>query len=172
VVEVVNDLFAFAMGNAGPAPGAHASVKEVLGGVVAETDALATDRCAQVVVAPFEASTEVACAPGVLTSMVSNLVRNALKYIGDGPARRVTVRTLQHPDKVTIEVIDTGPGLAPGERAKIFEPYVRGSAAKSTGLGLGLATVKRLAEAHGGGVGVRSNEGQGATFWFDLPRAH
>jgi light-regulated signal transduction histidine kinase (bacteriophytochrome) len=58
--------------------------------------------------------------------------------------------------------LDTNP-------ASLFEAYVRGPNAKGRGLGLGLATVKRIVEAHYGRVGVRSTA-EGCTFWFTLPR--
>jgi nitrogen fixation/metabolism regulation signal transduction histidine kinase len=53
----------------------------------------------------------------------------------------------------------------------IFEPYRRGPGPTQPGLGLGLATVKRLVLAHGGRLGVRNAPSGGAVFWFDLPRA-
>ena len=54
----------------------------------------------------------------------------------------------------------------------MFQPYVRGRGVVAAGLGLGLATVKRLAESHGGSFGVRSSPGAGSTFWFEIPAAH
>ena len=54
----------------------------------------------------------------------------------------------------------------------MFQPYVRGRGVVAAGLGLGLATVKRLAESHGGSFGVRSSPGAGSTFWFEIPGAH
>lgn len=56
-----------------------------------------------------------------------------------------------------------------GDRA--FDPYVRGGGNAERGLGLGLATVRRLVQGHGGRWGVRSLLGAGATFWFELPAA-
>jgi signal transduction histidine kinase len=171
VLDVVNDLFSFAMGNASPTPGARASVKAAVDGVVSETESLALEHETSIVVAPFDESLEVACAPGVLTSVISNLVRNAVNYIGESAARRVTVRVCESGGTVMLEVIDTGPGLPPEDQARIFEPYVRGAKAKTGGLGLGLATEKRLVDAHGGKVGVRSAEARGSIFWVELPRA-
>jgi signal transduction histidine kinase len=111
------------------------------------------------------------CSAGALTSMVSNLVRNAIKYIGGAPVRRVKVACKVRPSSVLIEVEDTGPGLPVGIEATVFEPYVRGSSARDKpGLGLGLATVRRLAQGHGGRAGVTSRPGVGCTFWVELPR--
>lgn len=103
--------------------------------------------------------------------MHTNLAYNAIKYIGDGPVRHIEVRVLDKGASVRVEVEDTGPGLPPDLEANVFEPYVRGRATNQPGLGLGLATVKRMAESHGGSVGVRSTVGQGCTFWFELPKA-
>jgi signal transduction histidine kinase len=105
----------------------------------------------------------------VLLSLVANLADNAIKYARGGG--RVVIRAAAHSAKVRVEVEDDGPGLPPNLAERVFEPFVRGAGREIPGLGLGLATVKRLAEAHGGRVGVRSEPGRGSTFWFELPRA-
>lgn len=72
---------------------------------------------------------------------------------------------------VRVTVTDTGPGLPPETSPEaLFEAYVRGTNARGRGLGLGLATVKRIVEAHGGKVGVQSSSA-GCRFWFTLPAA-
>jgi len=72
--------------------------------------------------------------------------------------------------RVQFEVEDGGPGIPPDLREKIFEPHVRAHGTTKPGIGLGLATVKRLALSHGGEVGVRPKPGGGSVFWFKLPR--
>jgi signal transduction histidine kinase len=111
----------------------------------------------------------VCCAPGVLSSIVENLVRNAIRHMPpDCEPRVVRIHAEEHLDSVRVEVADTGAGI-PGELQRtIFEPYVRGSSTRP-GLGLGLATVRRLVQSHGGKVGLRSQVGKGSTFWFELP---
>src|SRR5262249_32394376 len=113
----------------------------------------------------------VACSPGVLTSLVSNLVGNALKYMGDAPIRRVSVQANVVGGMVRVEVRDTGPGVPPELRERIFDPYVRAADSTIPGLGFGLATVRRLAEAHGGAVGLDREVRYGSLFWFELPLA-
>jgi signal transduction histidine kinase len=113
----------------------------------------------------------VACSAGVLASVLSNLVRNAVKYLDDRPEKRVTIRASVNGTMVRVEVEDTGPGLPPGLEQHVFEPYVRSPDNAKPGLGLGLATVQRFVESHRGRVGVDSSPGQGCIFWFELPRA-
>ena len=108
-------------------------------------------------------------ASGVLEIVLENLVGNALNYLEDVPDRRVTIDVTSDESEVTTVVADTGPGLPPdADMASLFEPYVRGQEARSIGLGLGLATVKRIVDAHGGRTGVRSSA-KGCQFWFSLP---
>ena len=70
-----------------------------------------------------------------------------------------------------IEVEDSGPGIPPALYETIFDPHVRGRTDGKPGIGLGLATVKRITESHGGAVGFRSRLDVGSTFWVELPRA-
>ena len=128
-----------------------------------------------VLVSELDAPGMVACNAGVLASLVSNLLRNAIKYSGEVPSPRVLVRAASRADRhggwVRIEVEDNGPGLPAELGDQVFEPYVRGPNSRQPGIGLGLATVKRIADAHGGRVGVRSVPGVGCTFCVDLPAA-
>jgi signal transduction histidine kinase len=106
----------------------------------------------------------------VFASLITNLVRNAIKYMGDASVRRIDVRVSDNLSRWRVEVADTGPGIPLDHQQRIFEPYVqivRGGA----GIGLGLATVDRLVRAHGGAVGLSSRPGAGACFWFELPKA-
>jgi signal transduction histidine kinase len=112
---------------------------------------------------------QVPCSQAVIASIVQNLVRNAIKYMGVRPVRRIVVRAKPAGPMARLEVEDTGPGIPVGLREAIFDPFVRGPNEQANGTGLGLATVKRLAEAHGGAVGVRTPSGGGALFWVELP---
>jgi len=112
---------------------------------------------------------QVAASRGVVISILTNLVQNAIKCLREMPDRRIWVELHDDHDRVRVEVCDTGPGVPPDLERRIFEPYFR-VRHDMTGLGLGLATVKRLVEAHSGHVGVRSRREGGAVFWFELPR--
>src|SRR5262249_41145284 len=134
-----------------------------------ETQPAAAAAGAELRLEPFEETRPVACERGILASVASNLIRNAIKFMGEKEERRVVVRVEGDDKAVRVEVADTGPGLLPGTEELIFQPYSRVGNRPGNGLGLGLATVKRLVEAHGGRVGVHSVPSVGATFWFELP---
>ena len=73
---------------------------------------------------------------------------------------------------VSLGVEDHGDGIAPAEQKKIFQKFVRGAGAKRAGIrgvGVGLALVKRIVEAHGGTVRLESEPGRGSTFILELP---
>jgi signal transduction histidine kinase len=167
---ITGALLDFARSGARPDPGARteprAVMEDLLSGFSAEAEQLGIELRSEPVPPVL-----VACSTGAYLSLLGNLVRNAIKYMGDAPARRVTLRVMEDGAMVRTEVRDTGPGIAAESLPSLFEPYFRGQASGAEGLGLGLATVKKLAEGHGGRVGVTSERGKGSTFWFELPRA-
>lgn len=104
-----------------------------------------------------------------LVELFQNLVANAIKY---GPARggRVTIGAARSPGAWSVSVTDQGPGIAPEDRNRIFEPYQRLSGASHRpGTGLGLAICRRIAENHGGALFVQPARGGGSTFVVTLP---
>lgn len=167
VSRIVDGLLEFARAGARAEPGARTEVAALVRGLEEELRELCARESAQLVVEPFAACT-VACSPGVLLSLLSNLLRNAFKYLGRAAERIVTLRVLPGSARVRFEVEDTGPGIPAGLSADIFKPYVRGPRTGQPGIGLGLATVKRLVQSHGGDVGVAAAPGGGALFWFEL----
>jgi signal transduction histidine kinase len=167
--RTVEGLLAFASARTAPARTQASSVSDVVGAVVAEYyDAAAA---VGITLSVERADTSmVACAAGILASILGNLVGNAIKYMGGSEVRRVVVRAVAGGDRVRLEVEDTGPGLPEGAAARVFEAYVRADTS-APGLGLGLATVRRLAVAHGGAAGVLAAKPHGCIFWVDLPVA-
>jgi signal transduction histidine kinase len=167
---MVHGILAFARAGACPRPDARSLLG---GGIRAAVDEIlgSEPTCPpSVVVEPFP-ECEVACDEAVLGVILGNLLSNACKYTRELPVRRIVIRARVGTERVRVEVADTGPGLAPGLEGSIFEPYVRGPGVTQPGLGLGLATVKRLVESHGGSVGAR-RAATGAVFWFELARTH
>jgi signal transduction histidine kinase len=171
VQHLVDDLLMFARSGARPDPGVSCSVDAVLKNVVADSAELAADAGIALRLDGDE-PLQVACSVGVMTSIVQNLVRNAIKYMGDQPIRRIIVRAKRVGSIVRLEVEDTGPGIAADLQCAIFAAFVRGPNERVGGTGLGLAIVKRLAESHGGTVGVQSTVGVGSVFWVELPLAN
>ncbi len=107
-----------------------------------------------------------------LRQVVDNLVSNAVTHTADGTPIEIRVTTVDN--QAVVEVQDHGPGIAADEQVKIFEPFHRSDpsrARSSGGVGLGLAIVSAIANAHQGDVGVVSNGSGGATFWVRLPVA-
>jgi len=168
VDQLVGDLLTFARSAAAPDGDGRAVVGAVVAGVVQDLEGQAAAARVRLDAADLPAC-EVACTPGVLASVVMNLVSNAIKYMPpDAPERAVRVHATVEGGYVRIEVADTGAGLPQAMHERIFEPYVRVDR-RQPGLGLGLATVRRLVEAHRGQVGVTCGEGAGAVFWFVMP---
>ncbi len=118
---------------------------------------------------------EVFCDSEAVHQVISNLLDNAIKYTPAGGSIFLQSRVLSaHPKGPFVElaVRDTGAGIPKEELSRLFERFYRVDKARSRelgGTGLGLAIVKHMAKAHGGEVGVDSELGHGARFWFTLP---
>ena len=105
-----------------------------------------------------------------LRRVFQNLIGNAVKYGAD--ARWVGVRARFTAGSLEISVSDRGIGIAAADQSRIFDPFYRAPgvvAAQIQGAGLGLSLVKRIVEAHGGRVAVKSAPGEGSTFTVSLP---
>jgi two-component system phosphate regulon sensor histidine kinase PhoR len=110
--------------------------------------------------------------PEALSHILHNLFENAIRF---SPAGGTIVLRARVDGRMTrVEVQDQGPGIPRQHQARVFERFYRVDTARdreSGGTGLGLSIVKHLVVAHGGNVGVRSELGEGSTFWFTLPTA-
>ncbi|MFP8873156.1 MAG: HAMP domain-containing sensor histidine kinase, partial [Myxococcota bacterium] len=106
--------------------------------------------------------------------VLTNLIENAIRYT-DGPGEvSIEATAVQTASGAAIEVSvsDRGPGIAEGERDRLFEPYFRGNRGnQAAGLGLGLSICKRIVEAHGGSIYVSNRPGGGSRFAFTVPVA-
>jgi two-component system sensor histidine kinase TtrS len=103
-----------------------------------------------------------------IEQVLLNLGRNAIEAMAESPGTRRLVLSAK-PDRrghIALAVTDTGPGLAPDIRERVFEPFVT---SKPQGMGLGLSISAGIVEAHGGTLSVQSEPGSGASFRFTLP---
>jgi signal transduction histidine kinase len=110
--------------------------------------------------------------PERVTQILVNLLSNAIKFTPKGG--HVGTHCSATDDTVSLQVIDTGIGIAPAQHETIFEPFIQlkeGLSDRETGVGLGLAISRDLARAMHGNLTVESAEGNGARFTLSLPRA-
>ncbi len=165
--RTIDDLLEFA--RAGVTPGEHGTTaigpaaSEVIEELGAQLQASHAE--VRVTVAPDACA---AIAPGLLRTILRNLVGNAIKYGVSERSPQVRVVATPAGSRVRIEVSDDGPGISPDQLPHVFETFVRATT-KPDGFGLGLATVKRVVEAHRGVVSIWSCPGAGTRVCLDLP---
>jgi two-component system phosphate regulon sensor histidine kinase PhoR len=100
---------------------------------------------------------------------ITNLVHNAIKF--NRPSGEVTISTAYDKRSATVSITDTGIGISRDDLPHVFERFYKVDKARaSSGSGLGLAIAKHTIQAHGGTINVKSEEGNGSTFSFSLPR--
>jgi PAS domain S-box-containing protein len=129
---------------------------------VVDSSELPPDRRPDIRAAPVPLSGD----PAMLERIVDNLLANAIKHTPVGT--RIWIRIEPADAGALLVVEDDGPGVTPGDRERIFEPYLQGEGA-AAGSGVGLALVARFAELHGGRTWVEDRPGGGASFRVWLP---
>jgi signal transduction histidine kinase/CheY-like chemotaxis protein len=103
--------------------------------------------------------------PVLLRSILENLLVNAVRYTETGG---VLLSAHRRADRVHVEVRDSGPGIAPEQRERLFSAWQRGEADATGGVGLGLAIVRRLVDLLGHGLELHSSPGRGSLFVLAL----
>ncbi len=142
------------------------SIPEIVGGVLERLERAAPGRHVALRAA---AHLPLGCVDEVLVGQaVNNLVENALQLTDS--AMPVEVAVGRDADAIVIDVLDRGPGLAPGEETRVFEKFYRGQGRRDRhGAGLGLTIARGIVEAHDGQLTASSRPGGGATFRIRLP---
>lgn len=106
-----------------------------------------------------------------MQSVMRNLIGNALKYHEDGMHPVIDVKGEETDRSFKISVTDNGIGIAPEYKEKIFQIFQRlHTNEEYSGTGIGLAICKKIIENHGGSISVTSDEGEGSTFTFEIPK--
>jgi PAS domain S-box-containing protein len=163
--EVVRRLRSFAKPNDG------ASSPERINEVLRETAALAGidvgRRGVKVIVEPDPRDDLVDLDRIGIQQVLMNLIRNALEAMDGRAAPELTLSTRSTPESVEVSVADTGPGLDPSVRERLFQPFVT---TKGAGMGIGLSICRKIIEAHGGRLWAENRTGGGAIFRFALPK--
>ncbi|KEP76233.1 histidine kinase [Microbacterium sp. SUBG005] len=169
MTSMVTDLLDFArMGGARPHM-TQVDVAETVDAVLEDLDGALVHTGAVVTV---DASTFVRADDTLLRVLLQNLIANAVKFTVAAektPDVRVSVETL--PDGWRIRVDDNGEVVPEDSRERVFEPLQRGHGADVQGIGIGLATCRRIVEAHGGSIGLDASPAGGTRAWFVLPTA-
>jgi PAS domain S-box-containing protein len=147
----------------------RAASEEVLMGVLSDLDGEIREKEVEVVI--DDALPPIQVDPIRLRQVFLNLIGNAIRYLGDNEKPKIEIGARTEGGMVTLHISDNGVGIAREDQGEIFDPFKRFSTDGSYGVGIGLATVRRVVEGWGGKIWVASNPGEGATFYFSAPPA-
>ena len=164
---MLDDLLAFArIGGVPPTP-VRVDVADLLEEIQDDLHAALGETGAHVVVS---ADADLEGDRTMLRVLVENLVANAVKFAAaSGTRPRVEVRVERSASGMRLIVDDNGPGVPVADRERVFGLMERGQNVTAPGLGLGLATCRRIVEAHGGQIGISDSPLGGARIWVALP---
>lgn len=167
MTSMVTDLLDFArMGGTRPHL-VEVDVADTVDAVLEDLDGALVRTGAEVTV---DASARVIADDTLLRVLLQNLIANAVKFTVAAektPTIRVSVEVL--PDGWRISVDDNGEAVDPELRERVFEPMQRGHGGEVPGIGIGLATCRRIIDAHRGSIGLDASPAGGTRAWFVLP---
>jgi PAS domain S-box-containing protein len=165
--RLVDDLFTFSRIGQTDMYRLHLSLNEVVNEVVQDLRPQFEQREVEWLIGEMP---EVEGDPVMLWLVLTNLISNALKFSRDRKPARIEIGCRQEESEFVIFVRDNGVGFHPDLAPKLFRVFKRLHGEEFEGAGIGLANVRRVIERHGGRVWAQSGEGEGATFYFTLPR--
>jgi signal transduction histidine kinase/DNA-binding response OmpR family regulator len=147
------------------------NMEEIVRAAVRITEPLAKEKGIQIEIMPSgEDLSAVKGDRGKLLQVVLNLLTNAIKFTARG---KISIGIEDMPQEIKVSVMDTGEGIYPEEKEKIFEEFYRigdDLAGRPKGSGLGLSISRSIVEAHNGKIWVESEIGKGSTFFFTIPK--
>ena len=149
-------------------PFVSVSLAELAGNVIGDQLALAAAKDIDLGIAAVDESALVMGDTEGLRILLTNLVENAIRYTPQGGKVDVFVHRRQD-GNASLEVVDTGPGIAVKDQARVFDRFYRGEATAEPGTGLGLAIVKTVADRHGAKVELKNGETRGLSVRVVFP---
>lgn len=169
MTSMVTDLLDFArMGGARPHI-TQVDVAETVDAVLEDLDGVVVSAGAEVTV---DTSTQVRADDTLLRVLLQNLIANAVKFtVAADRVPRIVISVETLPDGWRVNVDDNGDAVSEDQRERVFEPMQRGHGAEVQGIGIGLATCRRIVEAHRGSIGLDESPAGGTRAWFVLPAA-
>jgi two-component system OmpR family sensor kinase len=158
---------------------ARTDIAELVRRKLSQVEVKAAEKGVQLNLNTPEKMLEIDVDPARIEQVIANLLTNAIRHTPTGGRVSVSINTapgnaisqIAIPSTI-ISVTDTGEGIATEHLPHIFERFYRAGDSRTRsegGTGLGLAIVKQMAEAHGGKVWVKSEQGKGSTFYVALP---
>ena len=175
LLNIINDILDFSKIEAGQLELEHRvfGLEQTLGNIANLLEETARGKGLRLRLEPPALSGQLSGDPLRLEQVLINLISNAIKFTerGEIVLRARVLAGDERTARLRFEVSDTGIGLSPAARARLFNPYAQaepGTARRFGGTGLGLSISKRLVERMGGEIGVESQEDVGSTFWFEL----
>lgn len=166
---LLDALLAFARAQQETGGSPSASVAQVVAEALEQVEPDAAQADAKICSSVVDA--QVRCPPGLLQVVVGNVLGNAVKFMRGQPERKIRLSTELVRGGCLLRIDDTGPGIPDAARERIFDPFFRVPGTKQPGTGIGLATVRRILEAHGGRITMEAREGPGCSFLVWLPLA-
>ncbi len=142
-------------------------LNEILNETLAVFDHQLKERAIEIVQHPLPR--QVPCRRNETSQVFSNLLSNAINYMGPTGGRFIEIGATERPEEVECFIRDTGVGIDPDDHERIFQMFTRLHAVEVLGEGVGLAYVRKILRSHGGRIWVTSQRGGGSTFFFTLP---
>ncbi|MEM6911511.1 MAG: PAS domain S-box protein [Verrucomicrobiota bacterium] len=167
--QLINDLLAYSRVVGSEAEPTSLRTADIVEHLLRSMQAALTEKKAKIVVKDLPET--IISNESRLTQLLQNLLSNALKFVG-AQDPLVEISCTELPESYEFRVKDNGIGIPPAQQDKIFQIFQRlHSRDAYPGTGIGLALCEKIARSLGGKIGVRSEPGQGSTFWFTLPKS-